>query len=122
MGGGIYTRTPPERSYLDNEGTEDDTAEDEVVEDAFKDVPFAVDLAGVDLVEKLHQYKGVEDDGVVLRGRRVEGRVPAAVNVEHLLPCGGVRGEQWVYNQVKAPSPQRRQTQSTKESYRQRAA
>ncbi|KAF3843891.1 hypothetical protein F7725_015939 [Dissostichus mawsoni] len=53
--------------------------------DAVKHVPLAVDLAGVELVEDLHEDKRVEDDGVVLGGRRVEGGVPAAVDVEHVL-------------------------------------
>lgn len=47
-----------------------------------------MDLAGVDLVEQLHQHERVEDDGVVFGGRRVEGGVPAAVDVEQFLPCG----------------------------------
>lgn len=73
--------------YLNNEGSQNDTTEDEVVKDAVKDVPFAVDLAGVDLVEKLHHHKSVEDDGVVFGGRGVEGSVPAAVDVKHFLSC-----------------------------------
>lgn len=44
-----------------------------------------MDLASVDLVEKLHEDKGVEDDGVVLRGRGVERSVAAAVDVKHAL-------------------------------------
>lgn len=46
-----------------------------------------MDLAGIDLVEKLHHYKGIEDNSVVFRGWGVEGRVPAAVNVKHFLTC-----------------------------------
>lgn len=68
--------------HLDNEGTEDDTAEDQVVKDALENVPFAVNLAGVDLIEKLHHHKGVEDNGVVFRWRGIEGRIPATVNVK----------------------------------------
>lgn len=79
--------------YLDNEGTKDDTTEDKVVEDAFKDIPFAVDLSGIDLVEKLHQYKSVEDDGVVFRSWSVEGCIPAAVDVKHFLSCRNSRRE-----------------------------
>lgn len=70
---------------LDDEGTKDDGAEDEVVEDAIKDVPLAVDLAGVDLVEELHHDEGVEDDGVVLRGGCVQGGVPPAVYIKYLF-------------------------------------
>lgn len=44
-----------------------------------------MNLASVDLVEELHQDKGVEDDGVVLRRRRVERSVAATVDVEHAL-------------------------------------
>lgn len=73
--------------YLDNKGTKDNTTEDEVVEDAFKDIPFPVDLAGVDLVEKLHQYKGVEDNGVVFRGRGVQGSISAVVYIKQSLSC-----------------------------------
>lgn len=48
-----------------------------------------MDLAGVELVEDLHEDKRVEDDGVVLRGRGVEGGVPPTVNVKHGLTCQG---------------------------------
>lgn len=51
--------------HLDNKGTKDDTAKYQVVKDAFENVPFAVNLASVDLIEKLHHHKGVEDNGVV---------------------------------------------------------
>ena len=74
--------------YLYEEGSKDDGAEDGVVEDAFKDVPLAVDLASIELVKDLHQDKGVEDDGVVLGGRGVEWCVSAAVDIKHLLTCG----------------------------------
>lgn len=68
--------------HLDDEGTEDDTAEDQVVEDALENVPLPVNLAGVDLVEKLHHHEGVEDNGVVFRWRSMEGSVPATVDVK----------------------------------------
>lgn len=71
--------------YLDNEGTKNNTTEDEVVEDAFKDIPFAVDLASVDLVEKLHQHEGIEDDGVVFSRRGMEGCISAAVYIKNPL-------------------------------------
>lgn len=70
---------------LHGEGSKDDGAEDGVGKYPIKDVPLAVDLASVDLVEKLHQDEGVEDDGVVLRWRRVQGSVTAAVDVKHAL-------------------------------------
>lgn len=56
-------------THLDDERAKDNGAEDQVVEDAVKDVSLAVDFAGIDLVEELHQHKGVEDNGVVFRGR-----------------------------------------------------
>lgn len=56
-------------THLDDERPEDNGAEDKVVEDTVKDVPLAVDLAGIDFVEELHQHEGVEDNGVVFRGR-----------------------------------------------------
>lgn len=90
-----YTKTQQVSSllYLDNEGTKDNTTEDKVVEDAFKDIPFTMDLAGVDLVEKLHHYKGIEDNGVVFRRWGVEGCIPAVVDVENFLSCRNSQGE-----------------------------
>lgn len=44
-----------------------------------------MDLPGVDLIKELHQDEGVEDDGVMLRGRRVKRTVTAAVDVKDLL-------------------------------------
>lgn len=72
-------------AHLDDECANDNGAEDKVVEDAFKDVPLAVDLAGIDFVEELHQHKGVEDNGVVFRWRCVERGVTAAVYIEQLF-------------------------------------
>lgn len=51
-----------------------------------------MDLASVDLVEQLHEDKGVEDDGVVLRGRGVERSVAATVDVKDALACTVKRG------------------------------
>ena len=42
----------------------------------------------------VHHDEGVEDDGVVLGGRRVQGCVPPAVNLEHLLTCQVERGRE----------------------------
>lgn len=53
-------------TYLDNKGPKYDGAEDHVFEDALKNVSLTVDLSSVNLVEELHHYEGVEDDGVVL--------------------------------------------------------
>lgn len=44
-----------------------------------------MDLASVDLIEKLHEDKGVKYDGVVLRGRGVERCIAATVDVKHAL-------------------------------------
>lgn len=41
-----------------------------------------MNLAGVELVEDLHEDKRVEDDGVVLGGRGVERGVPSTVDVK----------------------------------------
>lgn len=75
--------------YLNNKGTQDNTTEDWVVEDAFKDIPFTVDLTGIDLIEKLHHYKGIEDNGVVFWGWGMEGCIPATVNVQQFLSYRG---------------------------------
>lgn len=56
-------------THLDDERAKDNGAEDKVVEDTVKDVPLAVDLAGIDFVKELHQHERVEDNGVVFRGR-----------------------------------------------------
>ena len=76
------------RTCLQDEGSQDHTAEDGVAVDALEDVPLPVDLAGVDLVEQLHHDEDVEDDGVVLRGRRVQRGVAAVVDVEDMLAWG----------------------------------
>lgn len=76
-------------AHLDNERSEHNGAEDHVFENAVKDVTLAVDLASVDFVEELHHDEGVENNGVMFRGRGMERRIPPAVNVENLLPCDG---------------------------------
>lgn len=73
---------------LHSESPQDDGAEDGISEYAVEDVPLAVDLASVDLVKKLHEDEGVEDDGVVFWGGRVERSVAAAVDVKHALAWG----------------------------------
>lgn len=47
-----------------------------------------MDFASIELVEDLHEDEGVEDNGVVLRGRGMKRGVPPAVNVKYLLACG----------------------------------
>ena len=85
----VVTTALPLTGYLYDEGSQEDGAEDEVVEDAFEDVPLAVNLAGIQFVEQLHLNESVEHDGVVRRGWGVEGGVPAALNIKHLLTCQG---------------------------------
>lgn len=58
---------------LADECAQDHRTEDAVAEDVPKVGPLSMDLAGVDLVEKLHQHEGVEDDGVVWLGRGLRG-------------------------------------------------
>lgn len=77
----------PLTDHLYEEGSQDDRAEDGIVEDALKDVSLAVNLAGIDLVKDLHQDKCVEHDCVVFRWWRVEGSIPATVDVKYLLTC-----------------------------------
>lgn len=74
-------------NYLNCKCSQNDGAEDRVGEYAIKDVSLPVDLASVDLVEKLHEHEGVENDGVVLGWRGVEGSVAAAVDVKDALAC-----------------------------------
>lgn len=77
------------RSHLYNQRSQHNGAEDGIVEDALKDVSLAVDFPGVQLIKDLHEDEGVEDDGVMLRRWAVEGAVPPAVDVKHLLTCEG---------------------------------
>lgn len=44
-----------------------------------------MDFAGIYLIKQLHHDKGVKDDGVVLRGWRVERSIAATVDVKDLL-------------------------------------
>ncbi len=74
--------------YLCDEGSQKDGTEDGVVEDALKDVPLTMNLAGIELIKDLHQDERVEHDGVVLGGWSMEGGVPATVNVQQLLTYG----------------------------------
>lgn len=55
-------------SHLADECAQNHRTKDEVAEDARKDIPLSVDLAWVDFIEKLHQHKSVENNGVVLAG------------------------------------------------------
>lgn len=72
-------------AYLHSKGAKDNRAENGVPEDAIEDVTLSVNFAGIYLVKELHHDEGVEDDGVVLRWRRVERSIAATVNVKDLL-------------------------------------
>lgn len=72
-------------SYLQSKGSQYNAAEDGVPVNALKHVPLTMDLPGVDFVEELHHDKHIKHNGVVFRGRWVEGSVTAAVNVEEFF-------------------------------------
>ena len=72
-------------SYLNSKGAQNNGAEDGVAEDAIKDIPLTMDLASIDLIEKLHHDKGVKNDGIVLGGWRVQGCIPSTVDVKEEL-------------------------------------
>lgn len=72
---------------LHGEGAQHDAAEDRVTKDAIKHIPLSMNLASIDLIEKLHEDEGVEDDCVVLCGRRVQWSIAPAVNVKDLFSC-----------------------------------
>lgn len=52
--------------YLNSKCTQYNSAKYGVSEDAIEDISFAMDFPCIDLIEKLHHDKGVEDNGVVL--------------------------------------------------------
>lgn len=83
-------------AYLHSKGAKNNRAEDRVPEDAIKDIPLSVNFSSVYLIKELHHDKGVEDDGVVFRWRRVERSIAATVNVKDLLTYSGKKYEQLV--------------------------
>lgn len=80
------------KTHLHSKGPENDGAKDGIGKYPIKDVSLSVDLASIDLIEKLHEDEGVENDGVVLRGRGVERSIATAVDVKHALAWGSKRG------------------------------
>lgn len=74
--------------HLQSKGSQHDGAEYGVAIDSLEHVPFAMDLPGIDFVKQLHHDEHIKDDGVVLRWRRVEGSVAAAVDAKELLTYG----------------------------------
>lgn len=90
-------------SYLYDQCSQYDGAEDGVVEDPLKDIPLAVNLAGVQLIKDLHEDEGVEDDGVMLRRRGVKRSVPPVVDLKHLFTCekkGQMCMSRWLYIRI----------------------
>lgn len=83
-------------NYLDDESSQNHTAEDGIAVDALKHIPLAVDLASVDLVEELHHDEDVEDDGVVFRGRGVQGHIATVVDVKNFLSYSVGRGRKLI--------------------------
>lgn len=77
--------------YLYSKCTKNNGAENWVPEDTIKHVPLSVYFASIDFIKQLHHDEGVEDDGVMLRRRRVERSVAAAVDIKYLLTWR----EQW---------------------------
>lgn len=80
----VYTSSN-NKKYLHSKCAKNNGAENRVLKDSVEDIPLSVDLACVYFIKKLHHDKSVENDGVVLRRRRVERGVAATVNVKDLL-------------------------------------
>lgn len=74
--------------HLQSKGSHHNEAEYGVAINSLEHVSFTMDLPGIDFIEQLHHDKHIKDDGVVLRWRRVEGSVAAAVNAKDLLTFG----------------------------------
>lgn len=72
---------------MSNGSDKEDAVEDGVGEETFEDVPLAVNLARVHLIEERHHHKSVEDDSEVLRGKGVQGGAQTGVNVEETVTC-----------------------------------
>lgn len=81
------------KTYLHCKGPQNNGAEDGVSEYSSKDISLSVDLASVNLIEKLHEDEGVKNDGVVLRGRGVQRSIATTVNVKHMLSWKVKNGE-----------------------------
>lgn len=81
------TITPPLTGYLCEKGSQDDGAENRIPKNSLENIPLPVNLTGIELIEYLHEDKGVEHDGVMLRGWAVQRDIPATVDVQQLLTC-----------------------------------
>lgn len=82
MGCGEGSAAKLDNDDLRDESTEQNRTEDPISENAGEDVSFAVYLPGVDFIEDLHEYEGVEDNCEMLRWSCVQGETTAVVNVE----------------------------------------
>lgn len=76
---------------MSDESRNPDPDKDGIPTESFEDVPLAVDLAGVDLIEQRHHHKRVEDDREMLRWWSVKRLVSSAVDVEHYLTFASSR-------------------------------
>lgn len=83
----IFSQLVAASLYLYAKGAQNNAAEDGVAKNAIKDIALSMDFAGIDLIEELHHDKGVKDDGVMLRGRRMQGSIAATVDVKYNLSC-----------------------------------
>ncbi|GMT24757.1 hypothetical protein PFISCL1PPCAC_16054, partial [Pristionchus fissidentatus] len=72
--GGEPATTKLHDENLRHEGSNPDDVVDGIGEESLQDGNILRDLSRIDLVEEGHHDESVEDDGEVLRGRRVEGR------------------------------------------------
>lgn len=81
------------KTYLHCKGPQNDGAENGIGEYSSKDISLSMDLASVNLIEKLHEDEGVKNDGVVLRGRRVQWSIATTVNVKHMFSWKVKNGE-----------------------------
>ena len=79
--------TKSRRSNLGDDGSNPDADEKRIAVESVEDVPLSVNLASVDLVEESHHDERVEDDGEMLRRRRVQRHLAAAVDVEYQIAC-----------------------------------
>ena len=74
-------------AHLRDDGADPDADEQRVAVESVEDVALSVDLAGVDLVEQRHHDERVEDDGEVLRWRRMQRHLTPTVDVKYQVTC-----------------------------------
>lgn len=71
---------------LSSEGGQPDGEKDGVAQNSLEDVPLAVDLASINLIEEGHHDESVEDQCEVLGGNWTQSRITATVDIEYLIP------------------------------------